>query len=285
MCQFFEQTRLFHPGKGISHNCNKKTKIENIFTANNDVVEQIASKTLIAKKTTASSSMVELNKEHGIPLKVKILSSRNGNNIAAFPKPLAKDFVAEIKTASNMSEKNLKTFIATFRKTYGRKSVEAGIVETIRDSTHVLDEFFEQTYIESNNSNCLVYCNKLNDFVAFILNHRDCSEEIIVKVGADGGAGSLKICLTIQDCLSSSCSHKDSGVKKSFILAIAYGVPESFENLKIMFEKLNLNNFFSIMNYNDNVVVVGDMKIINLILGIFKILFVELSIIKHDLYI
>lgn len=215
---------------------------------------------------------MELNKERGIPLKVKIVSSRDSDNIVSLSKPLTTDFAAELKSTSNMSEKTLKNFIANFRKTYGRKSVETGIVETIRESTHILDDYFDQTYIESN---CLVYCNKLNDFVGFILNHRDCSEEIIVKVGVDGGAGSLKICLAIQDCLSPSNNLKDSGVKKMFILAIAFGVPESYENIKIMFEKLDLNNFFSIMSYNDNVVLVGDMKIINLILGIFEIFIVE----------
>lgn len=117
----------------------------------------------------------------------------------------------------------------------------------------------------------LVYCCKLNEFVAYVLDLRNTSDDIILKIGIDGGSNSLKICLSIQDkSLQESCDfkterHKDSGVKKIFILAIGYQVEESYENLKYMFGKLNLQNLLAC--FCGKFIIVGDMKIINMVLG------------------
>lgn len=208
-------------------------------------------------------------------MKVKILSVKE-NNSQSLPKQIDVGFVKELKAScsNNMSEKSVRTFIANFRRKFGKNSVEPGIIEKIREATHTLDEYFEVSSIEINNgteSKTLVFCNKLNQFLAFVLDYRS-YEDVVIKIGIDGGAGSLKVCMSVQNPSAPVIGFKDTGVNKIFILAIAFGVDESYENVEIMFNKIDIQNLISCI-YQNNIVIVGDLKIINIILGKKNIIF------------
>lgn len=61
-------------------------------------------------------------------------------------------------------------------------------------------------------------------------------------VGIDGGQGSLKFILMIEDKQESSdqSKFKDSGVRRCFILALVENVQENYENVSKIWSKLEL---------------------------------------------
>ena len=62
----------------------------------------------------------------------------------------------------------------------------------------------------------------------------------ILKVGIDGGGGSLKICMSVFDMANLVSGNKvglwkifkDSGVNKVFLVAAVPVVPENYQNVK-----------------------------------------------------
>ena len=107
-----------------------------------------------------------------------------------------------------------------------------------------------------------VICNDVEELVALVLHHRTQSpEDIDVKLGIDGGQGSLKVTLSLTlkpDSHDTSWSppskrfqysdgygsgdFKDSSVHKTLILALVPTMNESYVNLKMLLDKLNLNS-------------------------------------------
>lgn len=83
-----------------------------------------------------------------------------------------------------------------------------------------------------------------------------------IKLGIDGGGGFLKITLSIVPRMSvrPTKSFKDSGVKRLHIIALAPKLPEKYEYVRLIWNLLELDNF--------EYVVAGDLKIINIIVGI-----------------
>lgn len=244
-----------------------------MLQSSSNVIEQVASTTInnVKQKMHNTNSELSLNTGRGKPIKIKVLSYRDKNANDQQNK-ISVEYMKKIKSSTDMSEKNLKLVISSFRKIHGKNSVEPGIINELRADSHLLDEFFDISYLQTEDErelHCLIFCSKLNEFIAFVMNFRNISDEdTIVKIGADGGSNSLKICVSLQDNQPITSSFKDSGVKKVFILAIAFGLSESYENLKKMFDKLNLNNLIACL-HQKNVVFVGDLKILNLILGMF----------------
>lgn len=179
------------------------------------------------------------------------------------------EFVETILKGNKLSQQDVKMMVSNFKKKFGKNCVEPGIAKTIFDKTHLLDSYFDVTERSFDNetiTHTLVYSHKLNDLVAFVLGYRNCDDEFILKIGIDGGSGSLKVCLSIQEYSPHiSSSYKDGGIMKLLILAAAFNVDESYENLKIIFETLNLQNLLAY--FPNKFVIVGDLKIINMILG------------------
>lgn len=255
-------------GKGLAHHCTKRNKVDNILVSTADVKEQVASKTLIEIKKNAlnKDNIVSLNKGRGTSLKVSILSKQNQN--IQKNTQIDQEFVKDIADSCDMSDRNVQNFIAKFRKRFGKRSAESQILVNLKEKSHICDDYFEVDDIlveDGTKSYTLVYCSKLNEFVAFVLEQRKCEDDVLIKVGVDGGGGSLKVCLSIQEYSQTKNGPKDSGINKLFILAVAFGADEKYEILKLIFEKINLQSLLSC--FFEKFVFVGDLKIVNLILG------------------
>ena len=81
------------------------------------------------------------------------------------------------------------------------------------------------------------------------------SDDLLIRVGIDGGGGFLKIGLSVFELDDASTTHsprsklssglarkfKDSGVKRSFILALVPDVQENYRNVKLLWSKTGLN--------------------------------------------
>ena len=80
-------------------------------------------------------------------------------------------------------------------------------------------------------------------------------DDLFIRIGIDGGGGFLKIGLSVFELdetatiISARCKlssgltskFKDSGVKRSFILALVPDVQENYRNVKLLWIKTGLN--------------------------------------------
>lgn len=110
----------------------------------------------------------------------------------------------------------------------------------------------------------VIYCNDVPNLIERIKDtRRDEEDDLYMKLGIDGGGGFLKITLSIVSRNPSVAkdSFKESGVKRLHIIALAPNLPEKYEYISLLWNNLlKLNN----LRYT----VAGDLKIINVIVGI-----------------
>lgn len=109
---------------------------------------------------------------------------------------------------------------------------------------HELDEFFGVEKLSFATSGgmterSVVLCKSVRGLIQYVSARRNASDYQL-KLGIDGGKGSLKICLNIEERSPNQSNFKDSGVRKSFIIAFAPNVPENYQNVKAIWTKLDL---------------------------------------------
>lgn len=88
-------------------------------------------------------------------------------------------------------------------------------------------------------------------------------DDDLLKIGVDGGRGFFKVTLSIvaKDSTNESGAFKTGGVKCLFILAIAADLPEKYDYVALIWDKLlHLQEL--------DAVIAGDLKIVNVIVGI-----------------
>ena len=155
---------------------------------------------------------------------------------------------------------------------------------------HQLDEFFDKRRLEfyENDGTTgkdgrknqrkvvkeVVLANDVLDCQNALKFHRGVATNatVIVKYGVDGGQGSLKFCMTVECERNDFCSpqkkapkalqdFKDGGVKKLQIIAIGFDIRESYENIKVFMDQLNIG-------LDAEATFAVDMKMLNLLLGL-----------------
>lgn len=107
----------------------------------------------------------------------------------------------------------------------------------------------------------IVVCRSVLGLINYVKSRRNL-DNVRYKIGIDGGQGSLKITLNIEECNADQRKNsklKDSGVRRTFVIALAPNVQENYENIHeiwinhlqlnqlnaIVAGKLKLNNFFT----------------------------------------
>lgn len=129
-------------------------------------------------------------------------------------------------------------------------SIQPGLSDVLTSSAHELDDFFDvehTSFIKTSGKSTsytqqhLVYCRSVNGLIEYVKGRRNIQDTRLL-IGIDGGQGSLKIILNIEDKLGDSpqSKYKDSGVKRCFILALVEDVQENYENVSKIWTKLEL---------------------------------------------
>ena len=187
----------------------------------------------------------------------------------------------------NLSNEKIYQIGSVLRSSLGRKSVESNLKDHMQAEGKKLEDFFKVEYLtfERTNENGEIYetevptvlCSDLNKFVTYIKNEREMTYATENRVGIDGGGGFVKICLNIVKkpkeakektgqspgtpvSIGPLSKYLNSGVKKLFILALVPCIPERYDNMKTLIQKLGLSN----LDFH----VASDLKLDNICAGI-----------------
>ena len=119
----------------------------------------------------------------------------------------------------------------------------------------------------------IVKCKDVLALINYLKEERHISKDTVVKIGIDGGQGFLKVVLILQEMEDSNDGkspvkkknkkYDAEGVKKCLVLFIGEKIPESYDNVKKIFEELNLFDEGIV----DDVSFASDMKLINIMVG------------------
>ena len=209
------------------------------------------------------------------PLKVTIGGKRKKQ-----PRQLSNDDLLKIRKQLGLSSVKTKQLASMIRVgTNNRKAVEPGLAEALVESNRTLDDLFTSEAIQLENKKgeveekILVFCNDVEELVVRVMEHRELDEnQVDIKLGLDGGQGSLKVTLSVMEkderVMTGRQTYADGvGVKeqtsgsvnKLMVLALMQEAPETYQTVKIMMEKLNLENF--------PVTITSDIKMLLLLIG------------------
>ena len=183
--------------------------------------------------------------------------------------------------------RNTKTILKNLRLKYGQRAVKPHIREHLVERKKMFEEFYMAELVEFEDKNgeqvneALVFCSQIEDFVEFLSALRgENFTDLAQKIGVDSGKGFLKVTLTLYNeeeviplnnnnqrvkrsgGIGSNTSYRDLGSKKVIILAAMSGVPETYNNCKVIFDKLQLSTLLFKF--------AGDLKIFNIIGGLMS---------------
>ena len=143
-----------------------------------------------------------------------------------------------------------------------RQAVESGLAEALVESNNLLEDLFTAEEVKVVNKKdeeelkTLVYCTDVGQLVFRLLEHRGLDEDTAdIKIGLDGGGGSLKFTISIMDkeeriktgrqtyAEGVGAKENTSGsTNKLMVLALLYDGPETYETVKMMMDKLDFDN-------------------------------------------
>ena len=174
----------------------------------------------------------------------------------------------KIKKGLKGSLRSTKFVCKTLRKA-GAK-LEPNCEEKVLAKTRLLSEFYVDERVTcklkgNNVQRNLIYVKNLQKFIERVAELR--GQEIyslFCRIGIDSGGGSLKIIVNLFDPEvipdGKGCEDLDSGINKSLVIAYCEGMPETYENMKLIFDRLNLDTVKHSL--------ACDLKMLNLLLGI-----------------
>lgn len=135
-------------------------------------------------------------------------------------------------------------------------SIQPGLQSALTSSAHELDDFFlvEQIVFKTFSGNVtsetqqhLIYCRSVLGLIEYVKGRRNVQDARLL-IGIDGGQGSLKFVLNIEDERRTNKSDfKDSGVKRSLIIALVENVQENYENVSKIWTKLELQRINAVV--------------------------------------
>ena len=166
------------------------------------------------------------------------------------------------------------------RQNLGKRAIQSNLREHLKASKHLLEEHFHSSemnfYINQKRgyeNRTIVIVKDIDAFVKHIISTRNINpHNHIVRIGLDGGGNFLKICLSIFEMdvniempfkkrrRSKEIDFLNTGVKKSFIVAIVEDISETYDNIqKILLHIHNLNciKFFMCNDLKATAIVLG----------------------------
>lgn len=135
-----------------------------------------------------------------------------------------------------------------------RKNIQPGLKLTVKNRMDELHEFFQVHNMETLSTKwktklveqrTVILCATVKGLIRYINARRNVNETVL-KVGIDGGQGSLKIVLSIEERNRELKQRlKDSGARRAFIIGLAPGMQENYTNIANLWHRLELNSIES----------------------------------------
>ena len=174
----------------------------------------------------------------------------------------------ELQVSLELSDNATKKLCSTIRTGLNRRdSVEENIVQKLENLKEQLDEFYsvEQVEFISNQNEAiirdLVYIKNPSDLILHIIKERGINPCVgFVRVSLDGGGGFLKVVVNVFEEQESENKFMNSGIQKVLIIAIVEDIAKKYENLRLVLEKLSLED----VNYY----IAFNLKCANLLFGL-----------------
>lgn len=102
-----------------------------------------------------------------------------------------------------------------------------------------------ETLSTKGKTKLVILCASVKGLIRYINARRNVNETVL-KVGIDGGQGSLKIVLSIEERNRELKQRlKDSGARRAFIIGLAPGMQENYTNIANLWHRLELNSIES----------------------------------------
>ena len=170
----------------------------------------------------------------------------------------------------DLSDIKMLKILRRLKKLFGKKAFTAGIREALIERKKGLTKYFkeeETTFYDSSGEELkrrFVYTEELEMLLEFILQERDIEEEAVkwVNVELDSGQKRMLVVLQIGDGIANNV--KDTSTKRAIIIAFVDDIPETYDNLSIILDKLKVH----LIKYNHKFV--SDLKLGNILLGVME---------------
>ena len=198
-------------------------------------------------------------------------------------KLLKKDSQQKDPALSEMTEKEVINMIADFdlsdrkmlnmlrrlKSIFGKKAFTPGIREALIARKRKLTKYFkeeETTFVDSQGKEVkkrFVFTENLDILLDFIIQERDLtSDGVKVNVEMDSGQQRMLVVLQVGDGIEKTV--KDASTKRAIIIAFVDDIPENYQNLSIIHNKLNIHLI------PHHYKIVSDLKLYNIILGLME---------------
>ena len=265
-------------GPGKPHNCSTKNLYSNFkeLAGPSERAEQLAS-AVIVNKSEGERDIHLPRYGGGHPLKITI--SPDTSSTGRKNQVLSNDDMNDIRLSLSLSDRETLKLSTHVRSAASTKlAVEGNLKQTLYQMNHQIDDLFQVTNIDfvkiekneivEKTPRWSVVCRDVDELIRRTKERRQFGdEEILIKVGIDGGGGFLKICLSIFEFEPNSqpakhACFKNSGVKKLLIVGLAPSVQENYTNLRKLWIILGLHKL------QHKYTIATDLKLCNILLGI-----------------
>ena len=147
----------------------------------------------------------------------------------------------------DLSDIKMLKILRRLKKLFGKKAFTAGIREALIERKKGLTKYFkeeETTFYDSSGEELkrrFVYTEELEMLLEFILQERDIEEGDVkwVNVELDSGQKRMLVVLQIGDGIANNV--KDTSTKRAIIIAFVDDIPETYDNLSIILDKLKVH--------------------------------------------
>ena len=191
----------------------------------------------------------------------------------------------------NLSNNKVLKMAENIRVSTGsRKIIEKDMKGKLRKLNHTLEDLFKTekcTFVFENKAEKIkinveqhvVFCKDLNNLINIMIEERNLNEnDIIIRIGHDGGGGFVKICLSVfkldseeegdeggqEEKKRLTQRFQDSGVKKAMVVACVPDIQENYYNIKRLWVESGIDKL------TRKFTIATDLKLCNILLGLMS---------------
>ena len=224
-------------------------------------------KRLYAKKS--KQEFEENMKECGLSEDIeKLLKKDSQQNNPALSEMTEKEVINMIADF-DLSDRKMLNILRRLKSIFGKKAFTPGIRDALIARKRKLTKYFkeeETTFVNSLGEEVkrrFVFTENLDILLDFIIQERDLtSDGVKVNVEMDSGQQRMLVVLQVGDGIEKTV--KDTSTKRAIIIAFVDDIPETYENLSIIHNKLNIHLI------THHYKIVADLKLYNLALGLME---------------